>query len=94
MATKREKNISLTTQVRDEFNEAEFSPVHYDQGLVHALIKEKIGEKRSSQKFVIIEGLCNSPKLLDESDRLELRLMDEFMAVDQQVGEVQAIIGL
>lgn len=33
-ATKREKEIILTTQVRDEFNEAEYSPVHFDQNLV------------------------------------------------------------
>jgi hypothetical protein len=30
LATKREKDIILTTQVRDEFNEAEYSPVHFD----------------------------------------------------------------
>lgn len=30
MATKRFKEISLTTQVRDEFNEAEFSAVHFN----------------------------------------------------------------
>lgn len=31
LTTKRDREISLTTQVRDEFNEAEFSPVHFDQ---------------------------------------------------------------
>jgi len=31
LATKRHKDIALTTQVRDEFNEAEFSPVHFNQ---------------------------------------------------------------
>jgi len=30
MATRRFKEISLTTQVRDEFNEAEFSAVHFN----------------------------------------------------------------
>ena len=37
-ATKREKEIILTTQVRDEFNEAEYSPVHFDQSVVMQLL--------------------------------------------------------
>jgi len=30
LAGKRTKEISLTTQVRDEFNELEYSSVHFD----------------------------------------------------------------
>jgi hypothetical protein len=39
---RREKPINLTSQVRDEFNEAEFSPVHYDYKVVIELIKETV----------------------------------------------------
>ena len=48
LATKREREISLTTQVRDEFNEAEFSPVHFDQQIVMDLLKETIASKRTN----------------------------------------------
>jgi hypothetical protein len=48
LATKREKEISLTTQVRDEFNEAEYSPVHFNQQLVMDLIKDTIASKRTN----------------------------------------------
>lgn len=38
-ATQRTKEIQLTTQVRDEFNELQYSPVHFDQTTVISLIK-------------------------------------------------------
>lgn len=47
MATKRFKEISLTTQVRDEFNEAEFSGVHFNQKVVMDLINFTIAENRT-----------------------------------------------
>ena len=34
VATQTRREIILTTQVRDEFNEADFSPVHFDQQTV------------------------------------------------------------
>ena len=43
--------------IRDEFNEAMFSPIHYDLPLVMELLKETITEKRTNQKFVLLEGL-------------------------------------
>ena len=42
LATKREREISLTTQVRDEFHEAEYSPVHFNQETVMEMIKDTI----------------------------------------------------
>lgn len=48
MATKRHKEISLTTQVRDEFNEAEFSSVHFNQKVVMDLINYTIAENRTN----------------------------------------------
>jgi hypothetical protein len=86
LATKREKEILLTTQVRDEFNEAEYSPVHFEQQIVMDLLKETIASKRSNQGYVLIEGLCNNPKLSKEEDQLELRLMDEFLDIEKNIG--------
>jgi len=54
--------------IRDEFNEAMFSAIHYDQTLVMELLKETINEKRTSQKFVLLEGLCNKQKLASVED--------------------------
>ena len=39
VANKREKKIHITSQVRDEFNEAEYSPVHFDLDLVMELVR-------------------------------------------------------
>jgi|TARA_B110000285_G_C14580556_1_gene361948 hypothetical protein len=64
--------------VRDEFNEAEFSPVHFEIADVMQLLKETIASKRTSQRFVLLEGLCNSQKLSVLDDQLELRYMDEL----------------
>lgn len=74
LSTKRYKEIALTTQVRDEFNEAEFSAVHFNQKVVMDLINHTIAEHRTSQKYIILEGLCNSSKLTNEADKFELRL--------------------
>jgi hypothetical protein len=49
---------------------------------------------RKTQKFIILEGFCNSSKLTSDDDRLELRYMDEFFAIEKQIGEVVAVIGL
>ena len=42
----------------------------------------------------MLEGFCNSGKLINDEDKLELRYMDELFMIEKQVGEVQAIIGL
>ena len=94
MATKRFKEISLTTQVRDEFNEAEFSSVHFNQKVVMDLINHTIKENRTNQKYIILEGVCNSVKLMHDADKYELRLQDELNDIEQNIGEIQAMIGL
>lgn len=48
LASKRTKEISLTTQVRDEFNELEYSPVHFNQNDVIQLIRDTIMQKRTN----------------------------------------------
>ena len=94
LTTKRDREISLTTQVRDEFNEAEFSPVHFDQQVVMDLLKETIASKRTNQGYVLLEGMCNNPKLSNEEDQMELRLMDEFIDIEKNLGSIKAVIGL
>ena len=58
------------------------------------LLKETILLKRTNQKYVLLEGLCNSQKLSQIDDQLELRFMDELFCIEQIIGEVSAIIGL
>jgi hypothetical protein len=94
LAGKKAKSIDPSLKVRDEFAEAEFSPVHFDIVSVMQLLKETIAEKRTNQKFVLLEGLCNSQKLSELDDQLELRFMDELFQIEATVGEVAAIIGL
>jgi hypothetical protein len=38
--------------------------------------------------------MCNSTKLANEDDKLEVRFMDELFNIEQFVGEVAAIISL
>jgi hypothetical protein len=66
------------TQVRDEFAESDFSPALFDQGLVMELLAYTIAEKRTNERFVLLEGLFNSSKFSSEDDKLEIRNMDEF----------------
>jgi len=80
--------------VRDEFQESEYSPALFDQGLVMELLKQTVTEKRTSEKYVILEGLCNTGKLSNIDDKYELRLMDEYFNIQMNIGEVAAIIGL
>ena len=58
--SKKAKLIDASLVGRDEFKEAEYSPVHFDIVSVMTLLKETIYEKRSNQKYVLLEGLCNS----------------------------------
>lgn len=58
------------------------------------LLKQTVSEKRSSERYVILEGLCNTGKLSNVDDKYELRLMDEYFDIQLHIGEVAAIIGL
>ena len=62
--------------------------------LVMELVQNTIAANRTSQKFILLEGLCNSNKLESDQQRLELRFMDEFFAIQQNIGEVCAIMNL
>lgn len=58
------------------------------------MLRDTIASHRSNQRYVLIEGLCNTAKLMNEEDKMELRFMDEYFALEQHIGEVQAVIGL
>jgi hypothetical protein len=42
----------------------------------------------------LVEGFCNSGKLIFDDDKLEMRYMDELFMIEKNIGEVQAVIGL
>jgi hypothetical protein len=94
VASKKEKSINASLAGRDEFKESDYSPVHFDIVNVMTLLKETVLEKRTNQKYVLLEGLCNSQKLNKLDDQLELRFMDELFCIEQIIGEVAAVIGL
>ena len=47
------------------------------------LINHTIAENRTNQKYIILEGVCNSQKLSNEADKFELRLQDEINDIEQ-----------
>jgi len=67
--------------------------VHFDLDLVVEVVRHTIGQVRTNQRFILIEGFCNSGKLIFDDDRLELRYMDEILMIEKNIGEVQAVIG-
>ena len=68
VAEKKPKNLALSKAIRDRFDEEQYSPVHFDIQLVCNLIKNTIAEMRQNQKFVLLEGMCNSTKLQSADD--------------------------
>jgi hypothetical protein len=95
LATKKPRAIVLNTQTKDEFDEAEYSAAHFDLSLVLEVVRHTLQQVRTpAHRFVLIEGLCNAGRLAQDDDRMELRLMDELFAIEQTVGDVQAVIGL
>ena len=94
LATKRVKELSQSSQARDEFNELEYSAVHFDLETVMAMIKDTILQKKTNQNVIILEGMCNTTKLQETDDQLELRVMDEIMSIERNIGDIAGIIGL
>lgn len=87
------KSFHMVSMV-DKHDEMQFSAVHFDIHLVMKLLVSTIGEKRTNQKFILIEGLCNGQKLANEDDQLTLRYMDELFLVEKSLGEVTAVVSL
>jgi len=92
LASKQVKELELNSNVKDEFGESEYSSVHYNLLLVMELIQQTIREKRTNQKYILLEGLCNNRKLQNEDERLELRHMDEMFGIENTIGEVVSVI--
>jgi hypothetical protein len=88
MATKKPRDIKLQTQAKDEFFEIDYSAVHFDLDLVVELIRHTVSQVRTTQRLIMIEGFCNTGKLIFDDDRLELRYMDELFSIEKQIGEV------
>jgi hypothetical protein len=93
LATKKPRN---TVDVPDHKEDDEYSAVHFDLDKVFQTLVYHISQVRTpAHRYLVIEGLCGSPSVLkNEEDKLELRLMDELFAIENNLGEVQGIIGL
>lgn len=87
------KCVNLDT-TKDEFDEAKYSAVHFASTLVMELVQNTIAANRTNQKFILLEGLVNSNKLESPEERLELRYMDEFFAIEKNIGDVFAVCSL
>ena len=77
-----------------EFEEHKYSAVHYPRGLVMELVQKTIAANRTTQKFILLEGLINSNKLESPEEQLELRFMDEFFSIEKNIGEVNSVISM
>jgi len=53
-ASKKKREVVVDPKVKDDMGE--FSPCHYDMKCLLALLAETIAEKRTNQKFVLLEG--------------------------------------
>lgn len=58
------------------------------------LVQQTIAERRTNQRFILLEGLCNNSKMENEMDKLTLRYMDEIFAIERSLGEIASVIGL
>jgi hypothetical protein len=94
-ASKKPKHIKIqTSQQKDEFKENDYSAAHFDFNLVLDVVKDKINQMRTNQKFIVIEGICNSSKLVQEDDKMEHRHMDELWHIERELGEVVGVASL
>lgn len=58
------------------------------------MIQATLAEKRTTQQYILLEGLFNNSKLEDESDKLALRHMDELFMIEKNIGEIHAVVSL
>lgn len=94
LATKKPRDIKINSQTRDEFEEATYSAVHFDQSLVLKLVKHTVNLTLTNQKYILLEGMCNTNILSNEEDLLELTPMNELLDIEREVGEVVAVSSL
>lgn len=69
-----------------------YTAVHYDIRIVMEMLKSTITQMRTNQRFILIEGLCNSSKLASEDDKLSLRFMDELFAIEKFLGSINSMV--
>lgn len=97
-ATKKPKNLNDNAKgvdgIEDEFDEAQFSAAHFDQKLVMQMLSQTIVEKRTTQKYILLEGFCNNKKLEEDKDKFANRVMDELFTVEKCLGEIAGVIAL
>lgn len=86
--------VRLLDGAEDEFEEAEYSAVHFDMKVVLAMLQSTLMEKRTNQAFVLLEGFCNTRKLENEADRLVMRDMDELFQIEKGLGQISGCINL
>ena len=94
LETKKPREIKINSQTKDEFQEVDYSAIHFDFPVVLKLIKSTINDTLRNQKYILLEGLCNANKLIKEDDILELRPMDELVEIEREIGEIVAIASL
>jgi len=58
------------------------------------LVQLTIAERRTNQRIILLEGLCNAAKMENEADKLSLRYMDEIFQIEKSIGEIAAVISL
>lgn len=92
--TKKPREIKINSQTKDEFQEVDYSAIHFDLPLVLKLVKSTVNEVLTNQKYILLEGLCNSNKLIKEEDLIEMRPMDELVEIEREVGEIVAVVSL
>lgn len=78
----------------DEYEEAKYSAVHYDMKIVMQMLQQTLIEKRTDQKFILLEGFCNSKKLEDDKDKFVCRSMDELFMIEKGLGQIVGAISL
>lgn len=97
-ACRKSKDLSsavlVAEGIKDEFNEAAYSAVHFSFTTVVDMINDTISQKRCGEEYVLLEGLCNNHKMENENDRLQRRNMDEFFAINMRIGKVAGFISL
>jgi hypothetical protein len=80
--------------VIDPHEEQTYSAVHFDLDIVIELLQMTIAEKRSTEKFIMLEGMCNTGKMANEDEALALRYMDELFKIEKTLGNVDSVISL
>lgn len=64
------QNILVAEGIKDEFEEAEYSAIHFDFKTVMDMVNDTVSSKRSGEEYILLEGLCNNSKMEHKDDQL------------------------